>query len=57
VPHPEVADRVDDRVVHGGVAPIVPASPMPVAPSGLTPVGVSLESSSKLGSSAAVIVA
>src|SRR6266536_3178359 len=40
-----------------GAAPIVPASPIPLAPSGLMPVGVSLASSSKLGSSAAVIVA
>src|SRR6202049_1103647 len=37
-----------------GVAPIVPASPIPLAPSGLTVAGVSLTSSSKLGSSAAV---
>ena len=40
-----------------GVAPIVPASPMPLTPSGLTGVGVSLVSSSKLGSSAAVMMA
>src|ERR1022692_1822102 len=38
-----------------GGAPIVPASPMPLAPSGLTVAGVSLASSSKLGSSAAVM--
>jgi hypothetical protein len=36
-----------------GVAPIVPASPMPLAPSGLSGVGVSVECTSKLGSSAA----
>src|SRR6266571_3561958 len=40
-----------------GVAPIVPASPMPFAPSGLMMAGVSLLSSSKLGSSAAVTMA
>src|ERR1035438_9315900 len=40
-----------------GVAPIVPASPIPLAPSGLMVAGVSLTSSSKLGSSAAVMVA
>jgi hypothetical protein len=34
-----------------GAAPMVPASPMPLAPSGLMSVGVSLGSSSKLGSS------
>ena len=39
-----------------GVEPIVPASPIPLAPSGLA-AGVSLVSSSKLGSSAAVIAA
>src|SRR5262249_54968583 len=38
-----------------GVAPIVPASPMPLAPSGFTVVGVWLVTSSKLGSSAAVM--
>jgi ferredoxin-NADP reductase len=37
-----------------GVAPIVPASPRPLAPSGLRGVGVWLSASSKLGSSAAV---
>ena len=40
-----------------GVAPIVPASPMPLTPSGFTVVGVSIASSSKDGSSAAVIAA
>jgi len=40
-----------------GVAPIVPASPMPLNPSGLVVAGVSLASSSKLGSSVAVIAA
>src|SRR5215467_3332246 len=40
-----------------GVAPIVPASPMPLAPSELIVAGVSLVSSSKLGSSAAVTIA
>src|SRR6202034_4808419 len=40
-----------------GVAPIVPASPIPFTPSGLMSVGVSLCTSSKLGSSAAVIAA
>ena len=37
-----------------GVEPIVEASPMPLAPSGLSGVGVSVERTSKLGSSAAV---
>ena len=36
-----------------GVEPIVPDSPMPLAPSGLMNVGVSMCTSSKLGSSAA----
>ena len=36
-----------------GVEPIVPDSPMPLAPSGLTAVGVSIATSSKPGSSAA----
>ena len=40
-----------------GVAPIVPASPMPLTPSGFSVVGVSLATSSKLGSSAAVMAA
>src|SRR5215468_3049426 len=40
-----------------GVAPMVPASPMPLTPSGFSVVGVSLVTSSKLGSSAAVIAA
>src|SRR5712691_5803697 len=39
-----------------GAAPMVPASPIPLAPSGLA-AGVSLASSSKLGSSAAVMKA
>ena len=37
-----------------GVAPIVPASPTPLAPRGLTGVGVSVWSSSKRGSSEAM---
>ncbi len=37
-----------------GIAPIVPASPMPLAPSGFIGVGVSVFAVSKLGSSAAV---
>ena len=37
-----------------GVEPIVAASPMPLAPSGLSGDGVSVERTSKLGSSAAV---
>ena len=57
MPHPQVRDRVDDRVVHGRVAPIVPASPMPLTPSAFTVVGVSMASSSKDGSSVAVIAA
>ena len=36
-----------------GVDPIVPDSPMPLAPSGLSGVGVSIATSSKDGSSAA----
>src|SRR5690606_28057690 len=36
-----------------GVAPIVPDSPMPLAPGGFTKVGVSMSTSSKLGSSVA----
>ena len=36
-----------------GVEPIVPDSPMPLAPSGLTHVGVSMSTSSNDGSSAA----
>ena len=36
-----------------GVAPIVPASPMPLTPSGLRWVGVAMSTSVKLGSSAA----
>ena len=36
-----------------GVAPIDPASPMPLAPSGLYDVGVSMSTSSKLGTSVA----
>ena len=36
-----------------GVAPIEPASPMPFAPSGLYEVGVSMSTSSKLGTSVA----
>ena len=36
-----------------GVEPMVPASPMPLAPMGLRCVGVSMVSSVKLGSSAA----
>ena len=39
-----------------GVEPIVPDSPMPLAPSGLTSVGVSMWTISKLGSSAAEII-
>ena len=38
-----------------GIDPIVPDSPAPFAPSGLTHVGVSMCTSSKLGSSAAEI--
>src|SRR5215813_13188676 len=37
-----------------GVAPIVPASPMPLTPSGLYVVSVTISTSSKLGSSVAV---
>jgi hypothetical protein len=37
-----------------GIAPIVPASPMPLAPSGFIGVGVSVLAVSKLGSSAAL---
>src|SRR5207302_5627574 len=40
-----------------GVAPMVPASPMPLTPSGFTVVGVSLEMSSKLGRSGAEMAA
>ena len=40
-----------------GVAPMVPASPMPLTPSALTGVGVSLRSNSKLGRSGALIAA
>ena len=40
-----------------GVSPIVPASPMPLTPSAFTLVGVSMTTSSKDGSSAAVIAA
>jgi hypothetical protein len=40
-----------------GVEPIVPASPMPFAPSGFRSVGVSLEASSKLGRSGAEMAA
>jgi hypothetical protein len=36
-----------------GVDPIVPLSPIPLAPSGFTVVGVSIATSSKLGSSVA----
>ena len=36
-----------------GVAPIVPASPMPFAPIGFSGVGVAMSTSVKLGSSAA----
>ena len=36
-----------------GVEPSVPASPTPLAPSGLTGVGVTVESSSKRGKSVA----
>ena len=36
-----------------GVEPIVPDSPIPFAPSGLTGVGVSIVTSSKSGSSVA----
>jgi hypothetical protein len=37
-----------------GIAPIVPASPIPFAPSGFSGVGVSVLAVSKLGSSAAL---
>ena len=40
-----------------GVEPIVPDSPMPFAPSGLSGVGVSVFDASKLGSSAALGIA
>ena len=40
-----------------GVDPMVPASPIPLAPSGLIGVGVSLATSSNEGSSVAVIAA
>src|SRR5207245_4526175 len=40
-----------------GVEPIVPASPIPFAPSGLSGVGVSVFEASKLGSSAALGIA
>ena len=40
-----------------GVLPMVPLSPMPLAPSGFTGVGVSMWMTSKLGSSAAEIIA
>ena len=40
-----------------GVEPIVPDSPMPLAPSGLSGVGVSVFDASKLGSSAALGIA
>lgn len=39
-----------------GVEPIVPDSPMPLAPRGLRGVAVSMLTSSKLGSSAAEII-
>ena len=52
-----MGEGVDHGVLHGGGAPIVPASPMPLTPSGLSVVGVSMATSSKLGSSAAVIAA
>jgi hypothetical protein len=39
------------------VDPIVPASPIPFAPSGLSGVGVSVFDASKLGSSAALGIA
>ena len=40
-----------------GVEPIVPDSPMPLAPSGLSGVGVSVFDASKLGNSAALGIA
>ena len=39
-----------------GVEPMVPDSPMPLAPSGFSGVGVSIDTSSKLGSSVAEIM-
>ena len=51
---PKRRQRVDDGVHDGrGAEPIVPASPMPLTPSGLVGLGVTVWSSVKLGSSAA----
>ena len=51
VPDAERAERVDDRVGHRrGARDAAPASPTPLTPSGLTGDGVTVSSSSKLGS-------
>ena len=51
VAHTKVLEGIDDGVLHGGVEPIVPASPMPFTPSGFRSVGVSMAMRSKLGNS------
>ena len=49
----EVRQRVDTAAWTAGMAPIVPASPIPLTPNEFARVGVSMSSSSNDGSSAA----
>ncbi len=51
---PRCASASTTAFCTAGIAPIVPASPMPFAPNGLRGVGVSVLAVSKLGSSAAL---
>jgi len=48
-----VRDRVDEALTTAGGAAIVPASPIPLTPSGFVGEGVSVRSSSNDGNSAA----
>ena len=50
---PRCASASITALCAAGVAPMVPASPIPLTPNGLRWVGVAMSSSVKLGSSAA----
>jgi hypothetical protein len=51
---PRCASASTTAFCTAGIEPIVPASPIPFAPSGFIGVGVSVDAASKLGSSAAL---
>jgi hypothetical protein len=51
---PRCASASTTAFCTAGIEPIVPASPIPFAPSGFIGVGVSVDAVSKLGSSAAL---